>query len=79
MYSILHITPAGWDHEADEPVEGGRTVSTAGSMAEAMRHWRGLQTAAPILWGPGHLVVSDEQGRLVYGPTLAVAQELATA
>ncbi len=72
QYHLLYVD--GWDKEAGEALGGGRCVgSYAGTGAVLAAHDSLAGGAARLLWGAGHLVVTNDQGELRFAPTLESA------
>lgn len=68
-YHLLYVD--GWDREAGEAAGGGRCVGSYADQGDAMDAHAALDgAAAMLLWGEGHLVITDAGGGLVFGPTL---------
>jgi hypothetical protein len=69
VYHVIHVE--GWDWIEGEFTGEGRCVRTCETLAGALELARKLDAVACDLWGPGHLVVTDADGRYVDSPSLA--------
>jgi hypothetical protein len=77
VFHLLYVD--GWDCELGEPRGGGRCVDRLPTLGAAMRAVADYALAAPRLWGPGALVVTDAEHRLVATHDEAVMEALARA
>jgi hypothetical protein len=68
MPSLLHIDRHGWNHDIDEPVCGGRCVECHQTLEECHAALADYTPVAERLWGPGELVITDEEGHLIHPP-----------
>lgn len=70
-YCLLYVD--GWDCELQEPAGGGRCVGHYNTIDAALHGLDCYRKAAPLMWGPGHLVITGDQGELIHAPTLPAA------
>lgn len=71
LYCLLYID--GWDSELQEPAGGGRCVGVYETIDAALYGLEAFRLAAPLMWGPGHLVITANDGELIHAPTLPLA------
>lgn len=77
MFNLLHVD--GWDATLGEPIGGGRCIEQLPTRSEALEALADYALAAPRMWGPGCLVVTDDEHRLVALHDEAVLEALARA
>lgn len=74
-FHLLYVD--NWDAEQQEATGGGRTIGLYASPEEALAAYDAFRVAAPLMWGEGHLALTNEYHELVYAPTLLPPSEYA--
>jgi hypothetical protein len=66
MFHLLYVDGwDGWDDQADEAAAGGRTLETLATAADAVARRAVWALAAPRMYGPGQLVITDGRHRRI--------------